>query len=60
MAIRSLKNGTFSRSLLVGNTAYVPPLNVLVIAGGAGGGGYGSTASNSNGGSGVVIIRYVA
>jgi len=25
MAIRSLKNGTFSRSLLVGNTAYDPP-----------------------------------
>jgi hypothetical protein len=25
MAIRSLKNGTFSRSLLIGNTAYDPP-----------------------------------
>jgi hypothetical protein len=40
MAIRSLKNGTFSRSLLVGNTAYDPPdfesiATVFVGSGGA-------------------------
>ena len=39
MAIRSLKTGAFSRSLLVGNAAYYPNVTVdyLVVAGGGGG-----------------------
>lgn len=42
MAIRSLKTGVFSRSLLVGNAFYNPPISVdyLVVAGGAGGKNY--------------------
>jgi hypothetical protein len=39
MAIRSLKNGTFSRSLLVGNTAYDPPdfESIATVSVGSGG-----------------------
>ena len=42
MAIRSLKNGTFSRSLLVGNAFYNPyfgTVEYLIVGGGGSGGG---------------------
>jgi hypothetical protein len=40
MAIKSVKNGTRSTSMLVGNAAYIPPIPVdyLVVSGGGGGG----------------------
>jgi hypothetical protein len=41
LAVSSLKTGVLSRSMLVGNTAYIPPITIeyLVIAGGGSGGG---------------------
>ena len=48
MAIRSLKNGTFSRSLLVGNPGSIT-VDYLVVAG-AGGGGGGSGGGGGAGG----------
>ena len=58
MAVFSVKNKTYSRSLLVGNAYYVPPIPVeyLVIAGG-GAGGTGQTGGQNSGGGGAGGLR---
>ena len=62
MACISIKNKLISRSMLVGNSAYVPaPSSVeyLVVAGGGGGGaGPSSPSAGASGGSGIVVLRY--
>ena len=55
MAVFSVKNKTYSRSLLVGNAAYIPQVTsveYLVVAGGAGGGS-GNSGDGSGGGGGA-------